>query len=78
MEQATKDRIRATAKRTYSGKPGCMCGCNGNYNDSKETAAFKRAVTRIINNPNVIVHEDGGFAYVVTATRNNVVYFGDK
>lgn len=31
-----KPRIdRAKIKRVYSGKPGCACGCLGNYSESK-------------------------------------------
>jgi hypothetical protein len=37
--------------RTYSGRPGCMCGCNGKYNESER--ARKMAVTQMLRDPAV-------------------------
>jgi hypothetical protein len=62
--------------QTYSGKPGCMCGCNGIYKDIKSSPkAVKSQYTRIMNNPDVVLDEEVPCAYVETPTRNNVVYF---
>lgn len=35
--------------RSYTGKPACMCGCNGTYNDSER--ARKMAITALLKNP---------------------------
>jgi hypothetical protein len=62
--------------RSYSGKPGCMCGCNGEYKDSQR--ARKLAITQLLKNPSVRFHSwnDGeeGCVFVTTASRNRVLY----
>lgn len=62
--------------RSYSGKPGCMCGCNGDYNEG--TRARKLALTHLLKNPNVRLqrwnNDQEGCLYLVTATRNRVLY----
>jgi len=65
--------------RSYSGKPGCMCGCNGTYNESER--ARKMAVTQLLKNPAVRLQawstpndEDSGCLYAESATRNRVLY----
>jgi hypothetical protein len=66
--------------KSYSGKPGCMCGCNGTYNESAR--ARKTAITQLLNNPAVKLQEwnpsssggDAGCLYVETPTRNRVLY----
>ena len=62
--------------KTYSGKIGCMCGCNGEYKDSER--ARKLAITQLLNNPAVKfdawADDSEGCLYVVTATRNRVLY----
>ena len=62
--------------RSYSGKPGCMCGCNGTYNEGER--ARKLAITQLLNNPAVKFDSwsggEEGCLYVVTATRNRVLY----
>jgi len=37
---------RATIVRVYSGKPGCGCGCRGNYSTNPAT------ITRVVNKMN--------------------------
>ena len=64
----------------YSGRPGCMCGCNGEYNNSER--ARKMAITSLLKNPNVRLHSwtpfgdslDAGCIFVETKTRKRVLY----
>lgn len=65
--------------RSYSGKPGCMCGCKGTYNKSER--ARKMAVTALLKNPEVRLQtwnqgrsDDAGCLFVDTATRSRVLY----
>ena len=62
--------------RSYTGRPGCMCGCNGTYNEGLR--ARKLAITALLKNPAVRYDTwaDGneGAVFVVTATRNRVLY----
>jgi hypothetical protein len=64
--------------RAYSGRPGCMCGCNGKYNEGER--ARKMALTALLKNPESRVQMwkesggDAGCVYVETATRNRVLY----
>lgn len=65
--------------KSYSGKPGCMCGCNGVYNESAR--ARKTAITQLLNNPAVKLQEwnpssdgEAGCIYAETPTRNRVLY----
>ena len=65
---------------SYSGKPGCMCGCNGTYNAS--TRARKMAITAMLKNADTRLNDFGrvdiegvaGCVYYETATRNRVLY----
>jgi len=62
--------------RSYSGKPGCMCGCNGTYNEGER--ARKMAITALLKDPNVKFQawadDKEGCVYVETRTRNRVLY----
>ena len=64
--------------RTYSGKLGCMCGCQGTYNDSIK--ARKLAITQMLKNPNVYLQSwdskdvDKGCLVVETDKRQRVLY----
>ena len=64
--------------RSYSGKPGCMCGCNGTYNESER--ARKMAMNALLKNPAVkfqtwnSLSADAGCVYVETDTRSRVLY----
>jgi hypothetical protein len=62
--------------RSYTGKPGCMCGCNGTYNEGER--ARKMAITALLKNPAVRFDTwnggEEGAVFVVTATRNRVLY----
>jgi hypothetical protein len=65
--------------RSYSGKTGCMCGCNGTYNDS--TRARKLAITQILKQDFKVddfakADKDGtaGCVFVESETRNRVLY----
>lgn len=35
--------------KTYNGKTGCMCGCNGTYNEDPSSVAFKRRVAKVMD-----------------------------
>jgi hypothetical protein len=43
--KATATVDRAKVVRVYSGRPGCACGCRGNYSENPATIA--RIVNRI-------------------------------
>ncbi len=65
--------------KSYSGKPGCMCGCRGTYNEGER--ARKMAITSLLKDPAVRLQtwkpsSDGeaGCVYVETPTRNRVLY----
>ena len=64
--------------RSYSGKPGCMCGCNGTYNEGER--ARKMAMTALLKNPNVRVQawnssaDDAGCLFADTDSRTRVLY----
>ena len=64
--------------RSYSGKPGCMCGCNGTYNNSLR--ARKLAITQMLKDPNVFLDtwdskdDEKGCLVVQTITRQRVLY----
>ena len=65
--------------RSYSGRPGCMCGCQGTYNDGER--ARKMAITALLKNPDARVQswnqgrgDDAGCVFVDTATRTRVLY----
>lgn len=65
--------------RSYSGKPGCMCGCQGTYNDGER--ARKMALTALLKNPNTKLQtwkqrngDDAGCLFVDTDTRVRVLY----
>ena len=64
--------------RSYSGRPGCMCGCNGDYKDSER--ARKMAITSLLKNPAVQLQSwaesggDAGCLFVDTPTRTRALY----
>ena len=64
--------------RAYSGRPGCMCGCNGSYKESER--ARKMAITQLLKDPAVRLDSwkesggDAGCLFVQTPTRNRVLY----
>jgi len=66
--------------RSYSGTPGCMCGCNGTYNEG--TRARKMAITAMLKNPDTQLNDFGrvdaegvaGCVFFKTPTRNRVLY----
>lgn len=67
--------------RSYSGKPGCMCGCNGNYNEGER--ARKMAATSLLKNPGTRLHtwksygSDAGCLFLETPTRVRVLYLNE-
>jgi hypothetical protein len=64
--------------RSYSGRPGCMCGCNGTYNEGER--ARKMAMTALLKNENARLQSwkpsggDAGCLFVDTDTRTRVLY----
>ena len=64
--------------RSYSGRPGCMCGCNGDYNEGER--ARKLAITQLLKNPDVQLQSwnlsggDAGCLFVDTPTRTRALY----
>ena len=66
--------------RSYSGKPGCMCGCLGTYNTSER--ARKIAITQLLKDPNVEFdtwsNGEEGCLSVRTATRQRALYLNAR
>lgn len=62
--------------RSYTGKPGCMCGCNGTYNEG--TRARKLAITALLKDPTVQLqawnNDEEGCLFIKAVTRNRVLY----
>lgn len=62
--------------RSYSGKPGCMCGCNGKYNEGER--ARKMAITQLLKDPDVRLETwsggEEGCLFTRTKTRSRVLY----
>ena len=64
--------------RIYSGKPGCMCGCQGKYYTPQDRG-FKRVLNKFLanadfNDPKVL-DKDNGWATVELDQRMYVAYF---
>jgi hypothetical protein len=61
----------STIKRSYSGRPGCACGCRGNY--SEEPRTMKATRTKMINalrdRKATDAGNDGDGFFVETSTR---------
>ena len=66
--------------RSYTGRPGCMCGCMGTYNEGVQ--ARKMAITALLKSPLVRFNEwsggTEGAIFVETATRNRVLYLTEE
>ena len=68
----------ADTVRSYSGRPGCMCGCNGDYKETER--ARKMAITSLLKNPAVRLQSwwesggDAGCLFVDTPTRTRALY----
>jgi hypothetical protein len=62
--------------RTYNGKSGCMCGCNGEYRDSDR--AKKSALKRVLAGDFKVDLWNGpvemGAIYIDDGRRNSVIY----
>lgn len=66
------------AKRTYSGKPGCACGCRGTYRDATAAnvkAMYTRMRRTIEKDPATEMFLDATYIWVETETRVNSVRF---
>jgi hypothetical protein len=75
--------------KVYSGKRGCMCGCNGKYSytargavehspgydvtDSVNERSVKIIAKKVLSNPAVKYEDD--YAFVETDSRIQVVFF---
>lgn len=55
----------AKVKSVYSGRPGCQCGCRGNYSDKPHI------IKRVVNNMFRKAKEAGEQVYI---DRNGIVY----
>lgn len=63
-------------KRTYSGKPGCACGCRGTYTPAtpRNTKAMLTRMRRmLVERPDAEVYIDDTYIWVETETRVNSV-----
>jgi hypothetical protein len=61
--------------RVYTGKPGCMCGCNGKYEDKQSSPRSVAIITgKLQRNPNTQYDALAKCFYVHTKTRNLVAY----
>jgi hypothetical protein len=62
--------------RSYTGKRGCMCGCNGEYKDSER--ARKLAITQLLKDLRVRFETwaggSEGCLFVETTTRMRALY----
>ena len=57
-------------ERVYSGRPGCMCGCRGNYSSHK--SSITRVVNKILSSPD---HKrEDNHVYLDTPTRTYVAF----
>ena len=66
--------------RAYSGRPGCMCGCNGTYKETER--ARKMAITQMLKNSNTRLQswtprDDAGCLFLDTPTRTRVLYLNE-
>lgn len=70
----------------YSGKPGCMCGCNGKYTSPTESErSVKIMLKKVLSHPDVKIDVDAKCAvvdkmpcsYTAFAGRTIAVYFKD-
>jgi hypothetical protein len=74
--------------KVYTGKRGCMCGCNGTYryNEGVEhedwqgkvsTRSVKIIAKKVFNNPNTVWDESQEYCFVEDRENNTikVVYF---
>ena len=64
---------RENVTRVYSGKSGCMCGCQGKYSD--KPAMMTRIFNEVNNHPNKKTDENVKCIYLDVNGRNKVVYF---
>lgn len=74
-------------KKVYSGKRGCMCGCNGKYSYNEGVSreswqgpvnvrSVKIIANKVLNHPNVKFEDD--YAFVEENGRIKVVYFKNE
>ena len=71
---------RKSVIKTYSGRPGCMCGCRGNWlyaEDASSKAGITRNYNKVMKHPDMSIDEVAKCAYVNEENRTYVVYFGE-
>ena len=61
------------AIRSYSGRPGCACGCRGKYSYDQRTVHM--AAKRMLAEPNAV--RDGNVVSIETDSRLRIVYLRD-
>ncbi len=89
-DMKTLDQItQADVLKVYSGRPGCCCGCRGNYSYADNSAAQAEAqdrkgqintaqVTRVLNvlrsNTNTAAEPNHNFYYLDLENRTYILY----
>ena len=78
---------RSNAYKVYSGKPGCMCGCNGKwtyttsarsdcgYEPTRNDRTVSAVYNKVMAHPNKVVNDEVRYATVDINGRHYVVYF---
>lgn len=65
-------------KRVYSGKPGCMCGCNGKYATPDESSRSVAIIAgKLARNPATQYDAQAGCFWLKTKTRMLAAYLVD-
>jgi hypothetical protein len=80
--------------KTYNGKIGCMCGCNGKYSytadgaenhgpgydvtDSINERSVRIMAKKILANPNVVFENDYAFVEDRVSNRMQAIYFKEQ
>jgi hypothetical protein len=62
-------------KQVYSGKPGCMCGCNGKYTRPNESMRSVKIITgKLMRDPATQYDAQAKCFYLQTPTRMLAAY----
>jgi hypothetical protein len=65
-------------KRVYSGKPGCMCGCNGKYTGPEESMRSVKIIAgKLARDPATQYDDKAKCFYLQTKTRMLAAYLED-
>lgn len=58
----------------YTGKPGCMCGCQGKYSTRENMRSLKIIVGKLQRDPDTKFDEQARCFHVNTGTRQLAAY----